>query len=300
MMRRLVVAGFVLALVGTACGSHGTEARAGGEASVVAAFYPVAAAVERVGGRCVTVKNLTPAGAEPHDLELTPDDVDAIQDAKVVFVLGRGFQPAVEKSAGQRDGPTVALLDEINRGSPKGASARDPHVWLDPVRYSELVDVVRRELGRAVPKCRTTFARNAAAYRAQIADVDRDYAAGLRRCDRRTIVTAHEAFGHLAKRYALNQVGIAGIAPDTEPDARRMADVADLVQREHITTVFTEELVSPRVASALAREAGGVRAETLSPLEGLTDAQIERGDDWASVMRSNLRKLRAALGCTSG
>ena len=168
------------------------------------------------------------------------------------------------------------------------------------VRYAQLVDVIRRELTRALPACRATFARGAASYTRRIEQVGRDYAAGLRRCDRRTIVTAHEAFGYLAKRYGLTQEGIAGIGPDTEPDARRIAELADLVRREHITTVFTEELVSPRVADALAREAGGVKTETLSPLEGLTDAQVARGDDWASVMRRNLQKLRVALGCRAG
>ena len=66
-----------------------------------------------------------------------------------------------------------------------------------------------------------------------------------------------------------------------------------------VTTIFTESLVSPKVADALAREAGGVRTETINPLEGLTDAQVARGDDWASVMRSNLTKIRAALDCSS-
>src|SRR3954451_7927117 len=165
MRRSFGAAGLVLAVLGSACGSAGAGVISDGRASVVAAFYPVAAAVERVGGRCVSVKNLTPAGAEPHDLELTSDDVDAIQDAKVVFVLGRGFQPAVEKSAKQRDGRTVALLDEIYRR--RSARARDPHVWLDPVHYSQLVDIVRHELARALPKCRTTLDRNAAAYRTQ-------------------------------------------------------------------------------------------------------------------------------------
>ena len=117
--------------------------------------------------------------------------------------------------------------------------------------------------------------------------------------ERRIIVTAHEAFGHLASRYDLVQRGIAGIAPDQEPDAARLADLADLVERKGVTTIFTEELVSRRVADALAREAGGVRTETLNPLEGLTEREQRRGEDWASVMLANLGKLTRALGCTA-
>jgi zinc transport system substrate-binding protein len=174
-------------------------------------------------------------------------------------------------------------------------------VWLDPVLYSKLVDAVVGALVKVDPKCRATFDRNATRYQAAINQVGQAYADGLRDCTRRTIVTAHEAFGYLAQQYGLRQEGIAGIAPDEEPNAQRIAELSDLVKKKGITTIFTEELVSPKVADALAREAGGVRTETLNPLEGLTDQEIARGDDWASVMRSNLTKLRAALGCrTSG
>jgi zinc transport system substrate-binding protein len=239
------------------------------------------------------VTNLTPAGAEPHDLELIPDQVDHIQNADVVFVMGHGFQPALEKAAGQRDGPTVKLLDHVpNR-------AGDPHVWLDPDHYSRLVDEMTVALVKAHPKCTATFRKNARRYQAEIARVGGQYADGLRDCKRRTIVTAHEAFGYLATRYGLIQKGITGIAPDQEPDAQRMGELASFVRQHHVTTIFTETLVSPRVADALAREAGGVRTATLNPLEGLTDKEVARGDDWASVMRANLRKLEAALGCGS-
>jgi zinc transport system substrate-binding protein len=94
----------------------------------------------------------------------------------------------------------------------------------------------------------------------------------------------------------LEQVSIAGVDPEQEPDAGRIAKLADLVKERGVTTVFTEELVSPEVAETLAREAG-VKTETLNPLEGLTDAERAAGDDYLSVMRANLEKLRAALGC---
>jgi zinc transport system substrate-binding protein len=290
-MRRWLVLGSVIALLGVGCGTDTSSGDGAGKVGVVAAFYPVAEAAQRVGGSCVSVQNLTPAGAEPHDLELTPDQVDAIQDATVVFVMGHGFQPGVEDAADQRDGPTVKLLDGLR------ARKSDPHVWLDPTRYSELVNTVSRALVRAAPECRAQIRRNAATFRTKINGVGDEYAAELQTCDRRTIVTAHEAFGYLADRYHLDQQGIAGISPDEEPNAQRLGDLADLVQRDGITTIFTEELVSRRVADALAREAGGVRTETLSPIEGLTDEQVAHGADWASEMRENLTKLRNALGC---
>src|SRR5215468_5000728 len=83
------------------------NAHAASRQSVVASFYPIAWAAQQVGGDRVSVTNLTPAGAEPHDLELTPDQIDEVLDADLVLELGRNFQPAVEHAAEQRDGPTV-------------------------------------------------------------------------------------------------------------------------------------------------------------------------------------------------
>jgi zinc transport system substrate-binding protein len=278
------VAGIVLAALAV----PGGAAAAASPTSVVASFYPIAWAAQQVGGDRVAVSNLTPAGAEPHDLELTPDQIDRVLDAAVVFELGHGFQPAVEQAAEQRDSPTVELLA---RGT------KDPHVWLDPVRMATIVRSVQRELTKADPKGRASYARNAQRTLSELGALDTRYRDGLAHCDRSVIVTAHEAFGHLASRYGLRQEGVAGLSPDAEPDAQRIGQLSDLVKRDGITTVFTEELVSPRIADTLAREAG-VKTETLNPLEGLTDRELAKGDDYLSVMDQNLTKLRAALGCS--
>jgi zinc transport system substrate-binding protein len=283
--RRWCAAGLVVAAL---VGGSATVAVAASKRSVVAAFYPVAYAAQRVGGSRVDVTNLTPAGAEPHDLELTPDQIDEILDADLVVDLGQGFQPAVEKAAAQRDGPTVSLL-------PKGT--KDPHIWLDPVRMATIVRRVQRSLTQADPKGRATYARNADAFVAELDALNDRYAQGLATCARKEIVTGHEAFGYLAQRYGLRQEGVAGLSPDAEPDAQRLGQLADLVKKQGVTTVFTESLVSPRIADTLAREAG-VTTETLNPLEGLTDQEIAHGATYVTVMDANLAKLRHALGCT--
>jgi zinc transport system substrate-binding protein len=291
-IRRLTGVALLLGLVTAGCG--GDDARSAdndGKIEVVASFYPIAAAVQQVGGAGVAVTNLTPAGSEPHDLELTSRQVDDIEDADAVFVLGRDFQPAIEDAASQRSDHTVNLLDELN------THTKDPHVWLDPILYERVVDLVERKLAAVDPSHAATYASNAERFKREIHAVDDRYVAGLAACDRRTIVTAHEAFGRLARRYELEQQGVAGVAPDQEPSGRRMAELADLVDREGVTTIFTEELVSPKVAEALAREAGGARTEVLNPLEGLTNDEVAAGYNWVTVMDSNLAKLRTALNC---
>jgi zinc transport system substrate-binding protein len=274
-----------------------------GKVDVAAAFYPVAFAAQQVGGKRVDVTNLTPVGAEPHDLELTSDQVDQLLDAKVAFVLGSGFQPAVEDAAARRDDATVELLPKVvdtqggkiaEEGEEGGV---DPHVWLDPALMSQLVGEVERGLAEADPKDAATYERNVRALQDKLAELDARYRQRLTGCARDLLVTSHDAFGYLAARYGLRQEGVAGLSPDDEPDAARLGDLAQLARDEGVTTVFTEETVSPRIARTLAREAGGLRTQVLSPLESLTKKQRDAKANYFTLMDANLDKIANALGC---
>jgi len=265
-----------------------TGADSGGRTEVVASFFPLADAAAHVGGRHVVVRNLTPPGTEPHDLELSIDRTD------LAVVLGDDFQPAIEAAARRRRGATLVALD-VAGGHLR---ADDPHVWLDPARMSEIVDAVASRLARVDPEHARTYRTRADRYNAVLQTLEREYADGLAGCSRRLLVTSHDAFGYLADAFDLDQRSVSGLSPDAEPDARKVAELADLARNKAVTTVFSETLVSPRVARTVAREAGGLRVATLNPLESLSAGELRAGADYVSVMRANLRALRTALGCT--
>ena len=126
--------------------------------------------------------------------------------------------------------------------------------------------------------------------------LDGDLASGLAQCDRRVIVTAHAAFGYLALRYDLTQRAISGLSPESEPDPDRLAELADVVEADGITTIFYESLVPPDLAETLAREAD-VTTAVLNPIEGLTDDEEADGATYETLMRENLASLRASLDC---
>jgi zinc transport system substrate-binding protein len=292
----------LLGVLLVACNAS-TNADESGKISVVASFYPLAEAAQQVGGDLISVENLTPPGVEPHDLELAPDDIEAIATADVIVYLGGGFQPAVEDAVSQaEDAVTVDALKAVDTNEAPPSEAEegltvDPHVWLDPARYEEVVRTVADALSESDPANESTYDANADAYIAKIAALDDDFRAGLADCQRTTIVTSHEAFAYLAESYGLTEVGITGLSPEAEPSARRLAELKDLVEKEGITTIFAEELVSPKVAETLADEAG-ITVEVLDPLESLTDEQVAAGEDYVSVMRENLAILRGALDCS--
>jgi zinc transport system substrate-binding protein len=281
-MRSIIILVFIWILVAGGCGGTGSSS-AGGRTKVVASFYPLAFAAQEIGGEKVEVVNLTPAGAEPHDLEVSPRDVEKLRTADLVLFLGHGFQPQLEEAAG--GGPRILrLLDTPGLDRfPNG----DPHVWLDPLRYALIVGRIGEALHSSGPTKRLT---------ARLHALDREYRRGLAHCARREIVTSHEAFAYLAQRYGLRQVAITGLSPEAEPSPRDLQHVIELVRKTHATTIFFETLVSPRIAETVARETGAKTA-VLDPIEGLTPAEQDRGEDYFSLMRSNLAQLRTALGC---
>jgi zinc transport system substrate-binding protein len=253
---------------------------------VVAAFYPLAYAAERIGGPAFDVQNLTPPGAEPHDLELTPREVARIEEASVVLYLSHGFQPAVSKAVEQARGKKVDILAGLPlRAAEEAGLTADPHVWLDPILFERVVNKIGTALGRP-----------ATALVDDLRKLDTEYRQGLRDCKRHEIVTSHAAFGYLAARYGLTQVSITGLAPESEPTPQQLAHVIQIVRRTHATTVFFERLVSPRLADTVAREVGA-RTAVLDPIEGLTPDEQKRGENYLTLMRSNLAALRKALSC---
>lgn len=281
---RLLLPLLALALGATACGDDAPAAD--GRVAVSAAFYPYAFLVERIGGDAVTLSTLTPPGAEPHDLELTARQTAALGETDLV-VYARGFQPAVDEAVDAQ--AKEAALDVNALVKLRDA---DPHLWLDPLLYADVAQSIALRLAELDDENAASYAQRAEALTAELTALDDELAAGLRTCQRREVVTSHDAFGYLTERYGLEQLAVTGITPEEEPTPGRLAEVARLAEQRGVTTVFFEELLSPRTAESLAREIGA-SVEVLDPLEGPPD-----GGDYLTAMRSNLAALRAALGCT--
>lgn len=295
------------ALLLAACGSSSAEGD--DTSSVVASFYPFAYVAEQVGGSFVEVANLTSPGVEPHDIELKPKQVGAVQDADLV-VYEEHFQAAVDDAVDQagrskKDTVDVAALidlrplqagaeeDHDEEGHEHGEE--DPHTWLDPKNMVTVTQAVQEKLSALDPDHADEFAANAEKLIAELDSLDADFAAGLKNCRTRTIVTSHAAFQYLAARYDLTQVPIAGIDPSNEPSPSQLADITELVRAQKITTIFTEELVSPAIARTIADETGASTA-TLDPIEGLSDET--KNDTYLTLMHRNLDTLRKANSCT--
>ena len=317
----LIVAALVASFALTSCGDDSASTSG---TTVVASSYPFAFVAEQVGGDAVDVENLTSPGVEPHDIELAPKEVASVQDADLA-IYETGFQPAVDDAVEEADLPDDASLDvadvvtlrKTSEGHEDGHNhdddhdhgaghdheqdhdhdhgGVDPHVWLDPTNMISIAEAVRDDLADADPDNAKVYEANAKKLIGQLRGIDKQFRSGLGACKRDTIVTSHDAFGYLAARYGLHQVGIAGIDPSTEPSPEQLADIADLVRDNDITTIFTEELVSPEIAETVADETGASVA-TLYPIEGLSEDTAD--ETYLTLMKANLAALKEANGCT--
>lgn len=289
-----LIAALALSACASAAGTTGNQAA--DKLEVVASFYPLAFATEQIGGAHVAVTSLTKAGAEPHDVELTPRDVASVSKARLV-VFEKGLQGAVDQAVTSQGGDRgldvapAAGLDLLVQST----GSKDPHFWLDPQRYSDVARVISERLSSIDPAGKADYAMNAETFEDKLAALGQEFKAGLASCHRKEIVTSHAAFGYLAQRFGMTQIAINGLSPDQEPKAADLAAVSAYAKAHGVTTIYAETLVSPAIAQTVAHESGATMA-TLDPIEGLTDKS--EGKDYFEVMRSNLKALQAGQGCS--
>jgi zinc transport system substrate-binding protein len=172
----------------------------------------------------------------------------------------------------------------------------DPHLWLDPTRYALHAERVRDGLVQADPVGASTYDANLSTLQYELSALGAEMEQGLAVCDRNTVVVSHAAYGHLTRRFGLNQIAITGVSPEVEPSTARVRAVIEQALIIGATHVLYEPLVTPRIAQTIAAEAE-LELLPLDPVERLTEEQVSANVDYFSVMRDNLVSLRTALGC---
>ena len=293
--------------------------------NVMASFYPMYDFATKVGGDKVEVTNMVPAGTEPHDWEPAATDIKNLEEADVFIYNGAGMEHWTEDVLDALDNKDLKVV-EASRGltllegkeedeeetedssSDSDASDEstseedstdseityDPHVWLNPLNAKAEMENIKNAFVEADLDNKDYYEQNYETYAEKFDQLDKEYKDGLSNTKSKDLITSHEAFGYLCQAYGLNQVGIEGLSPDSEPDASRMNEIIKFAKENNVKTIFFEELVSPKVSETIADEIGAKTA-VLNPLEGLTDDEISAGEDYFSVMESNLKTIEDAL-----
>ncbi|MBG7698341.1 zinc ABC transporter substrate-binding protein [Streptomyces sp. MC1] len=313
--QRLIPAAAVAAAtalgIGTLSACSGDKAVAANTSKfdVVASFYPMTFLAERIGGDHVHVTTLTSPGQEPHDLEISPQQIASLQESDAVLYL-KNLQPSVDDAVAQSpvktkiDAASLTTLEDhgnevgghaAEHDSHEGGESpgKDPHLWIDPVRYAQVAEGVGKAFEKADPEHAADYKKNTAALVKQLNDLNTEFKDGLAHTRSKVFITTHAAFGYLAERYGLTEEAINGLDPESEPSAARVRDLEKMAKADGVSTVFYETLVSDRTAKTIAHDTG-LKTDVLDPIEGITGKS--RGKDYFAVQRANLKALQQALG----
>lgn len=259
---------------------------------VTTSFYPLYFFAQEIGGAKARVHNITPAGSEPHEYEPTAQDLVDIERSDLLILNGAGLEPWGDRMGTSLQGSTVHIVTAVDRNT----TMRDPHVWLSPPRAKQEVMAILAGFIHVDRSNAAYYTKNAQELALRLDELDQSYRDGLKKCTGRDIVTSHAAFAHLADEYRLRQVSISGLSPEAEPSAQQLAEVAEFARDHEIQYIFFESLVSPKLSETIATEIGA-QTLVLDPIEGVTEADIQQGKTYFTIMYDNLTHLRTALSC---
>lgn len=271
---------------------------------VYTSFYTLYDFASKIGGEHAQVINMIPSGGDPHHWEPTASDIANLEEADIFIYNGLELEHWVDSVLDTINNEDLIIIkasqgistlesshdhdhdDEHDHGH----GDMDPHTWLDPLRAKTIFDNIRYAFTQADSNNESYYEDNYNQYIEELDNLDNEFEEGLFELDNRDMVVSHEAFGYLSEAYNLNQMGIQGLIPDSEPSPSRMAEIIDHINQNNIKTIFFEDINDSSVVEAISRETG-VNFEVLYTLEYLTDEQIDNNDDYFSIMRQNLNSL---------
>lgn len=278
---------------------------------VYTSMYPLAYFAEQIGGNLVTVHNLTPTGAEPHDYEPTQKDLIQLNKSDLFIYNGAGLESWIDKIKTNIDTKQTMLVESTKNiklltGKEEEEEEHnqhhtdnhpenvDPHVWLDPILAKKQAENIKQALIQKDPEHKTIYEQNYEKLAQRLDQLDQSYRSVLSQTKSKNVLTSHAAFHYLTERYGLKQVAISGLSPDQQPSPKRLKEIIQYAKQNNIKYIFFEKLVDPKVAKVVSKEIHAT-ALVLDSLEGLTPDEQKKGEDYFSIMMRNLQNLKTAL-----
>ncbi|UUV99083.1 High-affinity zinc uptake system binding-protein ZnuA [Vagococcus luciliae] len=308
-MKRITKIILGLALIGVlaACGKESKEEQKEADTlHIVTSFYPMYDFAKKITGDEADVTVLTEAGVEPHDYEPSAKDLAKIQNADVFIYNSNEMETWVRDVLASIDTKKVKVIEasqgidlmeateEEHEGEDSHNHELDPHVWLDPVLAKKEVETITKGLVEVDTPNKDVYERQSKDFIKELDKLNDAYVEATKDATQKTFVTQHTAFSYLAKQYGLTQVAISGISPDQEPTPKELKNIEDLVKKDDIKVIYTESSASSKVAETITSATGATLSE-LNPLESLTKKEMDGGEDYLSVMYTNLDHLKLTI-----
>lgn len=256
-----------------------------GKLQIYTSIYPIYDFTKKIGGEKITVYNMTKAGAEPHDFEITSKDMANLSKADLFIYNGGGMEHWVDTIM-----EALKDLKYINASSNINENNLDPHFWLSPINAKIQMENIKNGLIEIDFENKNYYESNYNLYANRLNELDDKIRNSLSNIKNRNLVLTHPAFGHFCKEYSLNQIAIAR----GEADPKAMADIITFIKNNNVRAIFYEEFSSSKLVDSIAKEAG-IKILTLNPIESLSEEDIDAGEDYFSIMKNNLISLSDGL-----
>ena len=280
--------------------------------NVVTTFLPLTLFTEAVAGECATVTALIPPNLGPHDFQAKPADIASLSNAAVLVKNGLGMEYFLDKLTKSAKNESLQVIDTshgvaVIKSEDDTDDDRDgandakqdhgevnPHIWLDPLRAIQQVNNIRDGLVKADPDCTNGYTERAAAYSAQLMELNAAFATQLRPFRGKTFIAFHDFAPYFAERYGLKADFVVDV-PEMNPTPADLQRVSNKVKQTQLKALLSEPQEGNRSFNALAEDLG-VNVVTFDPLETGSEEASKKPDTYLSVMRSNVASLIKSFG----
>lgn len=325
MKKTLIIISTLLLLSGCqAAAPTQVETESESSQSIVTSFYPLQYLAELIVGDKFQVSNIT-QGKDPHTYSLTPQDIQALQDADLFAFQGAGLESWAENIAENRTKPSFEVAENINlletKDSHEGHDDHaeeehseesydheddhheedehrhnhgefDPHTWLDPILLLETAEKLTEEIIAIDPENQEAYESNLAFLTESLSELDQLYTSTLSACENKIAISSHDAFSYAEQRYDFQLLPISGLSPQNEPSIQDLEKLVQEAQAQNITHILEEEYNNTSFAQTIQRE---TELQVL-PINTL-ESTPANGNDYITVMQENLSTLKEAFQC---
>ncbi|MFN3395182.1 MAG: metal ABC transporter substrate-binding protein [Thermodesulfovibrionales bacterium] len=265
---------------------------------IVVSIYPLKDIVEQVGGEKVRVDFVIPPGASPHTFEPKPSDINKLNRAKAIFLIGGGLEFWAEKvirSLNKKPGVVILSkglpLSKENHLHGKQEEIFDPHIWLDPVMVMSMVNSIRDTLIDLDPSNKNYYIKRAEGFKRELDGLHSRIKESVRGFRVKEFVTFHSAWNYFSRRYGLRVIGIIEESPGKEASPAHIVRIIEEIRKTKGKVVFIEPQFNPKAAEVIAKETGA----KIFILDPIGNPRIKGRGSYIGLMNYNLSVFERAL-----
>lgn len=301
------------ALIAAGCSNGGNDQKKSGKIDIYTSIYPLEYLTKQIGGDHVAVQSVYPPGVDAHTFEPTSKTVTDIARSDAFIYMGAGMEGFAETTASALNNQDVKMLeigknstlfkeaDEADKHGHEGDEHdghehgdKDPHVWLDPLKMIAIGQMVEKNLAKWDPDHKQEYAKNLADLTDKLTTLDTKFSETLGKDKDKHILVSHAAYGYW-ERYGIEQIAIRGLSSSDEPSQKELAKTTRLAEDLDLHYVIYEKNEEDRLGKIIQKQINA-KALHIHNLEVLTQNDLDKHDDYISLMEDNLEVLKKATG----